>query len=283
MRRKFQKLIIKLIILVPILFVLETYISNRDIVNNLVSISFMKLTSLMIGHGQLESIFETSKDIDYYFKYDKKLIKPYCMCSTVYKEYMIIEKHGQQLSINLVRKMYASDYSNTHETKHELFNLTTNELKSLNIACDLYNVFRRGKNQKIVSYSLYGNESKYVVNLEKIIEQVKTKYKNYFVRIYYDSSINQTLRCYLECKYSDIVDFCNINQYSSNLTQLISADNRFIDLEYMHKMMWRFLPFGDSFVDLFLCRDSDSYVTDREVDSVKEWLASNNIGHIMRG
>lgn len=276
MRRKLQKLII----LVPIIFIIEKYMSHREIVNNLVSIKFMRLKkSISIENNGLLG-FGSDKDIDYYFKFNSKIIKPHCSCSNIYKEYIIIEKNGQQLDVNLVRESIGAN--NFFKTKQKLYNLSTNELKSFNIACDLYNVLKRGKNQKIVAYSLYGNEPKYTENLKKIIEQVRKYYAQYFVRIFYDSTINQTLRCHLECKYEDIVDFCNVNRYSHSLSQLTHS-NRFLDLKYMHKMMWRFLPIGDTFVDLFLCRDTDSYITDREVHSVKEWLFSNNIGHIMRG
>ena len=54
-------------------------------------------------------------------------------------------------------------------------------------------------------------------------------------------------------------------------------------MSYMHESMWRFLSIGDSFVDVFMSRDTDSYLIDREVDSVKIWDNSNTIGHIMRG
>ncbi|CAF0972538.1 unnamed protein product, partial [Brachionus calyciflorus] len=46
--------------------------------------------------------------------------------------------------------------------------------------------------------------------------------------------------------------------------------------------MWRFLAVGDTFVDLVHCRDSDSLILQREIDSVEEWLRTDNIIHIMR-
>ena len=51
----------------------------------------------------------------------------------------------------------------------------------------------------------------------------------------------------------------------------------------MHAMKWRFMPVGDSFVEAFMSRDSDSMVTQREVSSVNVWLNSSLAGHIMRG
>ena len=52
---------------------------------------------------------------------------------------------------------------------------------------------------------------------------------------------------------------------------------------YMHAMKWRWFPINDQFVDVFMSRDSDSDILQREVDSVNEWLASGKVGHIMRG
>ena len=47
--------------------------------------------------------------------------------------------------------------------------------------------------------------------------------------------------------------------------------------------MWRWFPIGDSFVDVFSSRDTDSYIIQREIDSVNAWLESDKVGHIMRG
>ena len=45
---------------------------------------------------------------------------------------------------------------------------------------------------------------------------------------------------------------------------------------------WRFAVLGDPTVDLFLSRDSDSWVLDREVTAVQEWLLSGRTFHVMR-
>lgn len=48
-------------------------------------------------------------------------------------------------------------------------------------------------------------------------------------------------------------------------------------------MLWRFLPVIDPTVDIFLSRDLDSIVNEREVAAVKEWLTSSDqIFHGMR-
>jgi hypothetical protein len=52
---------------------------------------------------------------------------------------------------------------------------------------------------------------------------------------------------------------------------------------YMNSMKWRWFPINDPFVDAFMSRDADSLIIQREVDSVKVWLESDKVGHIMRG
>lgn len=37
------------------------------------------------------------------------------------------------------------------------YNISTRTFEELNLGCDLYKVLRRGKHQKIISFSLYGN------------------------------------------------------------------------------------------------------------------------------
>jgi len=51
----------------------------------------------------------------------------------------------------------------------------------------------------------------------------------------------------------------------------------------MHGMTWRWLPIGDSFVDFVASRDTDAWISQRELDSVKVWLESNTVFHVMRG
>ena len=48
------------------------------------------------------------------------------------------------------------------------------------------------------------------------------------------------------------------------------------------KVMWRFLPAGDDFVDYFASRDTDSMFTRRERDSVDAWLSEGTLLHAMR-
>ncbi|CAF0746412.1 unnamed protein product [Brachionus calyciflorus] len=97
------------------------------------------------------------------------------------------------------------------------------------------------------------------------------------MRIYHDNSIDHNIICELECA-NQHVEFCNIHNLPLGLTNF----DKVFNLNYIHSMKWRFLAIGDSFVDHFMSRDLDSMIIRREFDSVREWLDSDNVGHIMR-
>ena len=106
-------------------------------------------------------------------------------------------------------------------------------------------------------------------------------YPGWLMRIYHDNTINKSIICEVEClkdqtsgQLIDNTDFCNVEQIPSN--------NSIWDGSYMHAMYWRWLPIGDHFVDIFSSRDSDSYILQREIDSVNSWMNSTKAGHIMR-
>ncbi|CAF1594311.1 unnamed protein product, partial [Didymodactylos carnosus] len=46
--------------------------------------------------------------------------------------------------------------------------------------------------------------------------------------------------------------------------------------------IWRFLPVGDTFVNVITSRDLDSPLIQRELDAVNEWFQSNKSFHVMR-
>ena len=70
---------------------------------------------------------------------------------------------------------------------------------------------------------------------------------------------------------------------NKNLTDIRNWLNRTWDASYIHAMMWRWFPIRDQFVDVFMSRDSDSTIFQREIDSVNAWLNTDKVGHIMRG
>jgi hypothetical protein len=91
-----------------------------------------------------------------------------------------------------------------------------------NITCDLYNVLRRGKKQKVIGFSLYGKNKLYYRFLNDISKRVQQMYPGWIIRVHHDSSIDQETKCELEClrdvkgNFIDNVDFCNVEYMPSN-------------------------------------------------------------------
>jgi hypothetical protein len=136
---------------------------------------------------------------------------------------------------------------------------------------------------------------------------VKKRFNNdWTIRIYHDDTIDQNIKCKLEClkddeeekdaKYLNNVDFCRITRMP-----IISKEDRdywrrggdyfafyafasysWWNAKYLHGMKWRWFPIGDSFVDYFMSRDSDTSFIAREYEAVKDWLARNTLMHSMR-
>jgi len=186
---------------------------------------------------------------EFYFEnFEKIPLQPHCKC----RKRAYIEQH--KLFENFYRK---GDYYFLFETDHE--NKTLNSINKYNIlhkrqfflnprfTCDLHHVFTHGPHAKVLSYSLYGQRTSYSYLLENIINQAKSLYKGWIIRVYYNNSINKTIICDLECKYDNIY-FCDVQKvpfkYRSNINLLktdenglrpISASN---NLSYVNAMMW---------------------------------------------
>lgn len=253
------------------------------------SLCFIAFISVIVFTSHLYISGNTDFFLSKYFPVSLlqyEIIKPFCTCSKHENKYILVEKFESRTGLddNLFIISSLIEFKKTGSKKKTyLFNLTLNEAQRFNKTCDLYNVLRRGPNQKIISYSLYGKNPKYSHNLEEIAHLIRLKYKGYTARVHYDSTVNESIRCRLECEYSDVLDFCNMNEFSTSLNEMFGKTANVIDMKYLHKMMWRFLPIGDSFVDVIMSRDTDSFFTDREVDAVNAWLNSNKPFHIMRG
>jgi len=188
-------------------------------------------------------------------------LKSDCECN---KNYIIQIKKEQQFY--LIKRSSNSSYK-----------ININDFKQNVFTCQLYNVFKRGINQKIISFSLYGKQEHFYNKLKYLVEQIELFYPNWTIRIYHDDSIYSEIICDLECTKKNI-DFCNINKLpvKNTFTQIWNVTK-------MHAMIWRWLPIGDSFADMFISRDLDSFIIKRELDSVNYWLFNTSLsGHIIR-
>ena len=178
-------------------------------------------------------------------------------------------KCGKDVHIKKIgNKNYMINYN---DKKYNLHSLPV-------LACNLYHSLKRGPHQKVVAYSLYGKDKRYYEMVSNILLDIEHYYPDYVMRLYHDSTVDNSFKCDLQCKHSH-VDFCDVDKFPNSLDDM----NKTITYKYVHSSIWRFIALGDSFVDLFLSRDTDSEIIQREYDSVQEWLNSDNVGHIMRG
>lgn len=119
--------------------------------------------------------------------------------------------------------------------------------------------------KKIISFALWGGQPIYNVGA---IENAKTFHHFYpdFECWFYihDTSVPK----------STIQSLEKIN----NVKIIIKSG----DLKKCNPMMWRFEPIDNPDVELFISRDTDSRITEREKLAVDEWLKSDKLFHIMR-
>lgn len=122
--------------------------------------------------------------------------------------------------------------------------------------------------KNVVSYSLWGDKPIYWIGALKNIELVGEYLPGWFCRFYIDKNCHQDL---IDTIKGDNVEVILVDPIGSN-------DNRFSH----HGMFWRFEASEDIDVNVFLSRDCDSRISEREVRAINEWLLSDKDFHIMR-
>ena len=151
----------------------------------------------------------------------------------------------------------------------------------------------RGKHQKVITYTLYGNvhnasvAKRYYSLLRNISLTADTDYPGWVVRIYHnirnrggpEREAHDQL-CDVYCRFQN-VDLCSVPL----MIERIGNTTMPIDpalLTGLNPKMFRYLVMLDPNVDVFISRDVDSIIWPREVDAVTEWLKYNYTFHVMR-
>lgn len=117
-------------------------------------------------------------------------------------------------------------------------------------------------NKKVISFSIFGNNDKYIVGLFKNIELIYILYPGWHIYVYFDLTIGQE----------------NIQK----LNKLPNVNAIDMSNSVIPPTLWRFLVNDDRTVDLFISRDTDSRINLREVVAVYYWINSKKRLHIMR-
>jgi len=116
--------------------------------------------------------------------------------------------------------------------------------------------------KKIISFSLYGSDSKYTHGALCNAEIAKEIFPDWICRFYIDDSCDKSL----------------IETIKGENVEVVLVDSK----DSFHGMFWRFYPASETDVDVMISRDCDSRLSIREKTAVDEWLNSDKDFHIMR-
>lgn len=138
---------------------------------------------------------------------------------------------------------------------------------------------RRGPNQRVIGVSAYlsrEDNHKLVPTLWtfllEYVEEARINYPDWIIRIYYFSlNVPKDEIFRVEDEYQN-VDFCD----STNIPFFGNI------LSWYPGKMQRFLPIVDPLVDMYMSRDLDSPILERETTIVRQWLQSNQTIHLIR-
>jgi hypothetical protein len=116
--------------------------------------------------------------------------------------------------------------------------------------------------KNVVAYSLWGDNPMYWIGALKNIDLANRLLSDFISRFYIDKNCKSEL----------------INTIKGKNVEVVLVDSK----DSFHGMFWRFWASEDPEVDIFLSRDCDSRISEREVAAVNEWLKSDKDFHIMR-
>jgi hypothetical protein len=122
--------------------------------------------------------------------------------------------------------------------------------------------------KKVISYCLYGNKLKYCHGMIESVISSNLHFLDWEVRVYYSTgkqAVPQSVINILKNLNCILIPYSEIN------TKIHGED-----IEGMYR---RFTPLGESDVDYWISRDSDSRSSVRELKMVNEWLTSNKAVH----
>ena len=116
---------------------------------------------------------------------------------------------------------------------------------------------------KVISFSLWGTEPRYLVGMEKNVTLASRIYPGWFCRIYHSSEVPAATIERLRAQAN---------------VQLVPSDQQ----GSWASLHWRFDVAADPAVEVAIVRDADSRLNLREKAAVDAWLASGRAAHVMR-
>ncbi|ROT81739.1 hypothetical protein C7M84_025098 [Penaeus vannamei] len=129
---------------------------------------------------------------------------------------------------------------------------------------------RAGHGQRVISLSLYGDNSEYWGGLKFILEASTKLYPGWTVRLHTDPRGHEARLCPLLRRHPHL-HVCDVQRLPA-----------LGDVRDVNPMLWRAAPLGDPQVATLTVRDVDSALLPRDAEAVQEWLALNKTWHVMR-
>jgi len=122
----------------------------------------------------------------------------------------------------------------------------------------LQHTLKPQKNKKIISFSIYGDNSIYLKGAETNIDEAEKIYPDWICRFYCTKDIEN-----LDTLLKD--ERCEVVVLDSPIWP----------------MYWRFFVIDDPMVDVMISRDSDSIVGEKEKAAVEDWIQKKESFHTM--
>ena len=120
--------------------------------------------------------------------------------------------------------------------------------------------------KKVASFCLYGRKVTYIVGMKQNIILGKKHFPDWEIRIYHNSTVPEN---YIT-EYKELGAICilceNIGENKLN----------------WEGMFWRWLPWNDESVNIWISRDADSRLSEREAKITNEWITSGKTLHTIR-
>ena len=142
-----------------------------------------------------------------------------------------------------------------------------NEFSAITINNSLFTIKKiiasNGSDKHIISFCLFGTDSKYFANIDCCILSYKRYFPTWKIRIYVSSDLPKTV----------ISRLLDLN------CELITMQRKGVDFRYT---FWRFLVLDDDKISFAIIRDIDSIASKREQTMVYQWIDSNLTLHIIR-
>lgn len=122
--------------------------------------------------------------------------------------------------------------------------------------------------KKVISFSLWGNIRLYCIGAIKNALLAKKYFPGWVCRYYYDTSVPDIIIDYL--KNLDNVELFFIN---------IPSGGKYYKDIGQYGMFWRFYPFNDDDVEIWMARDIDSRISEFEAKKIYEFLETDKVLH----